>query len=60
MKEKILLKLLNVKSLITLAVIGVFCFLAIKGSIDAKDFMIVVMTIVTFYFTKQDKKDGEQ
>lgn len=55
MKEK-LVELLKVKSLITVMVFIVFSYLSIIGKIDAKDFMIVLGMIATYYFTKPDKQ----
>ena len=55
MKEK-LAKLIEVKSFITLAVIGVFCGLAASEKIDTQSFMTIATAIITFYFAKQDRK----
>ena len=55
MKEK-LVELLKVKSLITIMVFIVFSYLSVIGKIDAKDFMLVLGMISTYYFTKQDKQ----
>ena len=55
-----LAKLIDVKSIMTIIVMIVFCFLAVKNKVDSKDFMIVVMAIITFYFTKPDKKDDNR
>ena len=49
-------KLVDVKSIITLAVIGVFCGLAATEKIDTQSFMTIATAIITFYFAKQDKK----
>ena len=53
---KQLIELLKVKSIITLITIAVFAYLSIVGRIDPKDFMVVLMAIITYYFTK---KQGE-
>lgn len=62
MKEK-LKKLLDVKSLVTLGVTGVFCYLSLKCIISAELFMTVYTTIIAFYFGVQVTKaasDKEQ
>ncbi len=51
-----LAKLIDVKSFWSIIIMIVFCILALRGTIDAKDFMIVVMTLITYYFAKPDKK----
>ena len=56
MKEK-LAKLIDVTSIITLAVIGVFCGLAATGKIDTQSFMTIATAIITFYFAKQQKTE---
>ena len=50
-------KLIDVKSIITLAVIGVFCALAATGKIDTQSFMTIATAIITFYFAKQQKTE---
>lgn len=60
MKEK-LAKLINVKSVVTLVLTGVFSFLAINGTITGEQFLMIFTTIIAFYFGTQSekKKDGE-
>lgn len=58
MKSKIA-KLIDVKSIITLAVIGVFCALSATGRIDTQSFMTVATAIITFYFARRADKDQE-
>ena len=62
MKEK-LAKLINVKSIMTLLMTIVFCYLAIVGVITAELFLPIFTTIVAFYFgtqyQKQEKKENE-
>ena len=55
MKEKIS-RLIDVKTIITFVVIGVFAYLAVVGRVDTKDVMIVVTAITTYFFSK--KEDG--
>jgi len=52
MKEKFA-DLIDVKSIVTFAVIGVFAYLAVIGRVEAKDFMIIVTSIITYFFAKR-------
>ena len=51
-----LANLIKVKTLVTLCVMGVFATLALKGAITADNVMIVVSTVVAFYFGTQLEK----
>ena len=54
---KNLANLLKVKTIVTLTVMAVFSVLALKGTITADNVMIVVSTVIAFYFgTQQNKK----
>lgn len=49
--------LIKVKTLVTLVVISVFAVLALKGAISPDNVMIVVTTVIAFYFgTVYEKK----
>lgn len=49
--------LIKVKTLVTLVVISVFAILALRGDITADNVMIVVSTVIAFYFgTVYEKK----
>ena len=52
-----LLKLLTVKSLVTMALTGVFCVLSIRQDISPDLFMTVFTTVIAFYFGTQTKKE---
>lgn len=54
MKEKIA-KLIEVKSLITFGITGTVIYLAVKGTIEAKDVMLLAGMVFTYFFNK-DKK----
>lgn len=58
MKEK-LAKLIDVKSIVTLALTGVFAFLALKGAISGSDFLTVFLIIIGFYFGTQSQKRAD-
>lgn len=51
-------KLIDVKSIITFALIGTLCYLNITGKPVDQQFMTVVTAVVTFYFSYQVKKNG--
>lgn len=56
MKEKII-KLIDLKSIITLALSTALIWGFVVGRIDAKDFLVYVTLVLTFYFAKQDKNN---
>ena len=51
-----LARLLCVKSLVTLALTGVFAVMALKGDIS-QDFMTIYAVIIAFYFGTQSRRD---
>ena len=48
--------LLKVKTIVTLVVIAVFAVLALNGSIEADNVMIIISMVVSFYFGTQHEK----
>lgn len=59
MKDK-LAKLIDVKSILTLLLAGVFAYLSINGTVTGQEFLTVFTVIVSFYFgTQKAKKEGE-
>lgn len=48
--------LIKVKTIVTLVVIAVFAYLALTGAISADNVMIVVSTVIAFYFGTQHEK----
>ena len=49
--------LIKVKTIVTLVVIAIFAALSLKGDITADNVMIVVSTVIAFYFgTVAEKK----
>lgn len=51
--------LIKVKTIVTLVVMAVFVVLALRGDITADNVMIVVSTVVAFYFgTISERKGG--
>lgn len=59
MKEKIS-KLINVKSIVTLALTAVFAVLSLKGKISPEQFQTVFTTVIAFYFGTQHQKNKEE
>lgn len=54
-----LAELINVKTIVTFALIATFVVLAMRGDISADNVMIVVTTVVAFYFgTQHEKRSG--
>ena len=53
---KNLANLVKVKTIVTLVVIAVFAYLALTGAITPDNVMIVVSTVIAFYFGTQSEK----
>ena len=53
---KNLAALIKVKTIVTLVVIAVFAYLALTGAITPDNVMIVVSTVIAFYFGTQSEK----
>lgn len=53
---KNLATLIKVKTIVTLAVITVFAVLAFRGDITPDNVMVIVSTVVAFYFGTQHEK----
>ena len=58
MKEK-LIKLINIKSIVTLMTTIVFCYMSIVGVISAEIFMTIFTMIISFYFGLQSAKESK-
>ena len=55
MKDKIA-KLIDVKSIVTIALTVVFCVLAIRRDVSVEHFLTVYTVIIAFYFGVQYEK----
>lgn len=56
---KNLANLIKVKTIVTLVVISVFAILALRGTITPDNVMIIVSTVIAFYFgTQAEKKEA--
>lgn len=53
---KNLSNLIKVKTIVTMVVIAVFAVLALKGSIEPDNVMIIVTSVISFYFGTQVEK----
>lgn len=52
-----LANLFKVKTIVTLSVISVFAVMALRGQITADNVMIIVSSVVSFYFGTQHEKE---
>ena len=52
--------LMSVKSLVTLALTGVFAWLTCSGGVTADQFLTVFTVVVAFYFGTQAEKASQQ
>jgi len=58
---KRLAKLLDVKSIVTFVLTGVFAYLSVKGVISGEQFLTVFTMVVSFYFgTQTGKREKEE
>lgn len=61
MADKIIDRLVSVKSIVTVALTAVFAYLAITGAVDGKEFLTVFTVVISFYFgTQAEKRLQEQ
>ena len=52
-----LANLIKVKTLVTLTVMAVFTVLSLKGAIHPDNVMLIVSTVIAFYFGTQSNKN---
>jgi hypothetical protein len=58
--KKNLANLVKVKTIVTMVIIAVFAVLAVKGTIQPDNVMIIVTSVISFYFgTQHEKKTAE-
>lgn len=53
-------KLIDLKSLITMALVGALIWGFVVGKIEPKDFLVYVGIVITFYFAKKDKNEEDK
>lgn len=59
MKEKVINRLLTVKSIVTLTLTAVFAFLSATGAIQADAFQDIFYIIIAFYFGSSLEKTAK-
>ena len=59
MKNK-LVKLIDVKSIVTLVLTAVFAALSLTGKLSAEQFQTVFTTVIAFYFGTQYQKNSKE
>lgn len=59
MAEKIIDRLVSVKSIVTVALTAVFGYLAVAGSISGQEFMTIFTVVISFYFGVQSEKKAQ-
>ena len=59
MKEKIA-KLIDIKSIVTILLCGVFAYLSIIGKIAAEQFITIFTVVISFYFGIQSQKSANK
>lgn len=52
-----IVNLLKVKTIITLAITGLFIYLSIKGQLEKETIAMVIVMVFTYYFNKKDSKE---
>lgn len=54
------IKLLKVKSLVTIILAAVFAYLSVVGTIKGEQFLVIFTTVIAFYFGTQAKKNDDK
>lgn len=54
------IKLLKVKSLVTIILTAVFAYLSVVGVIKGEQFLVIFTTVIAFYFGTQAKKNDDK
>lgn len=52
--------LLCIKSIVTLALTGLFVYLAVTGRVSARDFITIFSVVIAFYFGTQTQGTVEE
>lgn len=60
MLKKKIAALVNVKTLVTFAVTAVFVILALRGDIGASEALVIITTVIGFYFGTQKQKQEDE
>lgn len=54
-----LIRLIKVKSIVTILLTVTFCYLAIQGVIGSEQLLTIFTTVIAFYFGTQTVKEDE-
>ena len=60
MAEKIVNRLVTIKSIVTLVLTAVFAYLSITGVISGDNFLSVFLIVIGFYFGTQKVKEVQE
>ena len=60
MANKVIDRLVSIKSLVTLTLTAVFAYLSIAGTISGENFLSVFLIVVGFYFGSQTEKRKQE
>ena len=60
MSNKIIDRLISVKSFVTLTLTAVFAYLAVTGAVDGEKFLTIFTMIISFYFGTQAEKRTQE
>lgn len=55
-----IMKLINVKSIVTIALTVVFAAFSLKGKISGEQFLMIFTTVIAFYFGTQNEKKEDK
>lgn len=55
-----IMKLINVKSIVTIALTVVFAALSLKAKISGEQFLMIFTTVIAFYFGTQNEKKEDK
>ncbi len=58
--NRIVDRLVSVKSIVTLALTAVFAYLAVIGAVDGEKFLTIFTTVIAFYFGTQAEKRAQE
>ena len=54
-----IVKLLDVKTIITFGIIGTVIYLAVRGTIDSQNMVLFAGIVMTYFFTKDNNKTAQ-
>ena len=60
MRDRIFERLVSVKSIVTIALTGVFSYLSITGAIAGEQFLTIFTVVTSFYFGSQVEKTKKE